>query len=220
MDVYEAVRSRQSVRGFLNRPVPSVVLSRVLRAALQAPSGGNLQPWHIYVVSGATLGDLKARVRRRVAEEDPGDPPPVPPYPLPLPTRYAQRLDDMGTRRYEAVGVARDDRSARGLVRAGNWECWGATTALFCYLDRNLLPPQWLDAGMFLQTVMLLVRAEGMDTCPQIAWAEYHRTVAEVIKPPSSLVLACGMSIGYADPRVPRPAMPRMPLSEAVTFAS
>jgi nitroreductase len=220
VDVYEAVRSRQSVRGFLDRPVPSAVLRRVLSTALQAPSGGNLQPWHIYAVSGATLGDLKARVRRRVVQGDNGDRPPVPPYPLPLPACHAQRLDDMGARRYGAVGVARDDRGARARVRAGNWDCWGAATALFCYLDKSMLPPQWMDAGMFLQSVMLLIRAEGMDSCPQIAWAEYHQTVAEVVKPPSSLVLACGMSIGYAHPDVPRPVMPRMLLSEAVTFAS
>jgi nitroreductase len=219
MDVYEAIRSRQSVRGFLDRRVPSDVLNRVLTAALQTPSGGNLQPWRVYVVGGATLDDLKARVRRRVAQGDLGDQPPLLPYPLPLPADYGHRLDDMGARRYAAVGVAREDREARARVRAGNWECWGATTALFCYLEQIMLPPQWMDAGMFLQSVMLLVRAEGLDSCPQIAWAEYHETVREVLNPPATLVLGCGMSIGYADPDVPRPAMPRMPLSEAVTFA-
>lgn len=149
---------------------------------------------------------------------DPGDQPPVLPYPLPLPACYAHRLEDMGARRYGAVGVARDDRASRGRVRAGNWECWGATTALFCYLDKGMFPPQWMDVGMFLQSVMVLLRAEGMDTCPQIAWAEYHETVAEVIEPPSDLALACGMSVGYADPAVPRPVMPRAPLSDVVTF--
>jgi nitroreductase len=218
VDAYEAVRSRQSVRGFSDRKVPPDVLRRVLSAAQQAPSGGNLQPWHVYVLSGAKLQDLKARVGQRVALGDPGDQPPVPPYPLPLPARYAHRLEDMGARRYEAVGVGRDDRAARARVRAGNWECWGATTALFCYVDKGMFSPQWMDVGMFLQSVMVLLRSEGMDTCPQISWAEYHETVAEVIEPPSNLALACGMSVGYADPTVPRPAMPRAQLSDVVTF--
>jgi nitroreductase len=218
MDVYNAVRSRQSVRGFLDHPVPPDVLRRVLIAALQSPSGGNLQPWHVYVLSGAKLDDLKARIRRRIAAGDLGDQPPIPPYPLPLPGRYAQRLEDMGARRYEAVGVDRDDQEARVRVRAGNWECWGATTALFCYLESVMLPPQWMDVGIFLQTVMLLFRAENIDTFPQIAWAEYHETVTEVIEPSSKLVLACGMSIGFADPDVPRPRMPRVQLLDAVTF--
>ena len=106
-----------------------------------------------------------------------------------------------------------------GIGRAArNWECFGAPTALFCYLDERMHPPQWMDAGIFLQSVMLLLRVEGLDSCPQIAWAEYHRTVAEIIKPPNGHVLACGMSIGYADPLEPRPPMPRAPLSEVVTF--
>jgi nitroreductase len=200
--------------------VPHDVVTRVREAALQSPSGGNLQPWHVYVLSGTKLDDLKARIRHRVAVGDVGDRPPTPPYPLPLPASYAQRLEDMGARRYEGVGVDRDNREARVRVRAGNWECWGAATALFCYLENTMLPPQWMDVGMFLQTVMLLCRAENVDTCPQIAWAEYHESVAEVIEPSNDLVLACGMSIGFADPNVSGLKMPRAQLSEAVTFVT
>ena len=218
MNVYEAVRSRRSVRGFLGQPVPAAALTRVISAALRAPSGGNLQPWRVYLLSGSPLEDLKSRVRHRIAAGDRGDPPPVRPYPAALPAIYAERLADMGQRRYGAVGVARDDDEGRARVRARNWECFGAPTALFCYLDEGMLAPQWMDAGIFLQSVMLLLRAEGLDSCPQIAWAEYHRTVAEVIRPPDGHVLACGMSIGYADPRESGPPMPRAPLPEIVTF--
>jgi nitroreductase len=77
-----------------------------------------------------------------------------------------------------------------------------------------------MDIGMFLQSVMVLCRAEGMDTCPQIAWAEYHETVAEIIGPPSDLALACGMSVGYVDPTVPRLGMPRAQLCDVVTFVA
>ena len=217
MNVYEALRSRRSVRGFLGRPVPAAVLTRVISAALRAPSGGNLQPWRVYLLSGSRLEDLKSRVRRSIAAGDSADPPPVRPYPADLPAIYAQRLADMGERRYGAAGVARGDEEARARVRAGNWECFGAPAALFCYLDDRMLSPQWMDVGIFLQSVMLLLRAEGLDSCPQIAWAEYHRTVAQVIKPPQGHVLACGMSIGYADPQQRQPPMPRAPLSEVVT---
>ena len=216
--MYEAVRSRRSVRGFLGRPVPTAVLARVLSAALRAPSGGNLQPWQVYLLSGSRLEDLKSRVRRRVATGDSGDPLPARPFPADLPVVYAQRLADMGERRYGAAGIARGDKEGRARIRARNWECFGAPAALFCYLDERMLPPQWMDAGIFLQSVMLLLRAEGLHSCAQIAWAEYHRTVAEVIKPPEGHVLACGMSIGYADPQEPQPPTSRAPLSELVTF--
>jgi hypothetical protein len=120
------------------------------------------------------------------------------------------------------VRVGRDDlpedASGRARVRASNWDCFGAGTALFCYLDRDMAPPQWADAGIWLQTVMLLLRAEGLHSCAQVAWAEYHRSVAEVIAPPPDRLLFCGMSIGFADPAALHACLPRALLSETVTF--
>jgi nitroreductase len=218
VDVYAAVESRRSVRRFLPTAVPEATLTRVLTAALRAPSGGNLQPWHVYVASGGRLDDLKARIGQRVAAGDGGDPLLVAPYPSKLAEPYAARLDDMATRRYGAVGVDRDDRVGRARIRAGNWQGYGAPVALFCYVDAEMLAPQWMDIGTLLQSVMLLLRAEGLDSCAQIAWAEYHRTVREVIGPPAHEVLACGMSIGYSDPDGPAPTMPRAEFNELVTF--
>lgn len=218
VDVYDAVESRHSVRDFLDRPVDHETLTRVLTAASRAPSGGNLQPWHVYVLSGARLTELKDRIARRVSTGDHGDALEVAMYPEPLGGPYRERLHDFGRRRYGALGIDHDDQAARARVRAGNWDCFGATTALFCYLDRDMPPPQWGDAGMYLQTVMLLLRAEGLHSCPQIAWAEYHRTVAQVIAPPPQRVLYCGMSIGYSNSAAQHPEMPRAALSETVTF--
>lgn len=194
------------------------ILVRVLMAASRAPSGGNLQPWHVYVLGGDRLSELKHRVAVRVAAGDRGDALEVAPYPAPLGSPYRERLEDFGRRRYGALGISHDDQVSRARVRAGNWECFGASTALFCYLDRDMPPPQWGDAGMYLQTVMLLLRSEGLHSCPQISWAEYHRTVAEVISPPSQRILYCGMSIGYIDPASLQAPIPRAPLSETVTF--
>jgi nitroreductase len=186
--------------------------------ALRAPSGGNLQPWHVYVVSGARLETLKTRIRERIAVGDRGDQLLVLPYPSTLPGVYAARLEDMGARRYGAVGVDRDDHHGRARIRAGNWECYGAPVALFCYVNAEMLLPQWMDVGAFLQTVMLLLRTEGLDSCAQISWAEYHDTVREIVGPQAEEVLACGMSIGYSDPDEPASTMPRAELHELVSF--
>ncbi|MER6969393.1 nitroreductase family protein, partial [Streptomyces halstedii] len=71
MDVYEAVDSRRAVRAFSGEPVPEEVLRRVLSAATRAPSSGNLQPWHLYVVTGEPLAELKRRATRRAVAGDP-----------------------------------------------------------------------------------------------------------------------------------------------------
>ncbi|MGW4486653.1 nitroreductase [Amycolatopsis sp. NPDC004368] len=218
MDVYEAVTSRRAVRGFTDEPVAPGVLERVLAAAAWAPSGSNLQPWRVYVVTGAPLAELKKRAGGRLADGDPWDVAEYEQYPATLKSPYAERRADFGRQRYGALGISREDVEATQRAAAGNWACFGAPAALFCYLDRAMGRPQWSDAGMFLQTVMLLLRAEGLHSCPQMAWAKFPRTVAEIVSPPQDLVLFCGMSIGHEDTGVDLGRTGRAPLAETVTF--
>jgi nitroreductase len=107
---------------------------------------------------------------------------------------------------------------ARQRAASANRDCFGAPAALFCYIDRDLGPAQWSDVGMYLQTVMLLLRAEGLHSCAQMAWAKYRKTVAEVLSPPDELILFCGMSIGFEDVTVGYTRTGRAPLDETVTF--
>ena len=218
MDVYEAVASRRAVRGFTREPVPREVLERVLTAAGRAPSSGNLQPWRCYVVTSAALAELTKRATERVALGEDGDERQFEMYPRSLPSPYRERRFGAAEQRYTALGIARADRRARDLEIAANWNCFGAPAALFCYVDRRMGYPQWADVGMYLQTVMLLLRAEGLHSCPQLAWSVYRETVAEVVSPPAGLVLFCGLSIGQEDPAVPHARIARAPLAETVTF--
>lgn len=218
MDVYEAVRSRRAVRGFTDRQVPREVLERVLAAAAWAPSASNLQPWRAYVMAGEPLAELKSLVDERVTTGDPWDEPEYQQYPPTLKSPYDERRSAFGEQRYGALGVPREDLEARQRAAAANWECFGAPAALFCYIDRDLGRPQWSDVGMYLQTVMLLLRAEGLHSCAQMAWAKYHATVAQVLSPPDDALLFCGMSIGFEDAAVDDTRTGRAPLGETVTF--
>ncbi|MCV7426499.1 nitroreductase [Mycobacterium montefiorense] len=218
MDVYEAVTSRRAVRGFTDQPVSKEVLERVLSAAARAPSGSNIQPWSIYVVTGAPLAALKKHAVERVAAGDPWDEREYEMYPQALPSPYRDRRSAFGKERYSALGIARDDWEARQRAAIANWDCFGAPAAMFCYIDRDMGPAQWADLGMYLQTVMLLLRAEGLHSCPQMAWSQVRETVAETVRPPDRLMLFCGMSIGYEDPAVSYVRTGRAPLDETVTF--
>jgi nitroreductase len=219
MDVYTAVTSRRAVRGFTDRQVPRQALERVLSAAAWSPSGSNIQPWHAYVLTGEPLAELKKHASERVAAGDPWDEPEYEMYPPALKSPYHERRSAFGEQRYGALGSPREDWEARQRAAAANWDCFGAPAALFCYIDRDMGPAQWADVGMYLQTVMLLVRAEGLHSCPQMAWAKYRRTVAEVLSPPDELVFFCGMSIGFEDVTVDDARTGRAPLDETVTFA-
>ncbi|MEU6341795.1 nitroreductase [Streptomyces sp. NPDC046977] len=218
MDVYEAVTTRRAVRGFTDRCVPREVLERVMSAAAWAPSASNLQPWHIYVVTGGPLAELRKRAGERVDAGDAWDEPEYEQYPPALKSPYRERRSAFGEQRYGALGIARGDLEARQRAAAANWDFFGAPAALFCYIDRDLGLAQWSDLGMYLQTVMLLLRAEGLDSCTQMAWAKYRRTVAETLSPPQDLILFCGMSIGFEDAAVDCTRTGRAPLHETVTF--
>jgi nitroreductase len=218
VDVYEAVASRRAVRGFTDRQVPREVLERVLSAAAWSPSGSNLQPWRAYVLTGGPLAELKKRAGERVAAGDAWDEREYEMYPAALKSPYRERRSAFGKERYSALGVSREDWESRQRAAAANWDCFGAPAALFCYIDRDMGLPQWADAGMYLQTLMLLLRAEGLHSCPQMAWTVYRRTVAEVLSPPEELILFCGVSIGFEDVATSHARTGRAPLDETVTF--
>lgn len=218
MDVYTAVASRRAVRAFTAEPIPAGVLERVLTMAAQSPSGANLQPWNIYVMTGAALDELKAHTSARFAAGDPGDEPEYQMYPPDLPSSYRKRRAAAAAQRYRALGIDRADTGARAVHVAANWSCFGAPAALFCYVDQAMGPPQWADLGMYLQTVMLLLRAEDLHSCAQMAWSVYHRTVAQAVSPLGGSILFCGMSIGFEEPASPHTRIDRAPLAETVTF--
>ncbi len=218
MDVYAAVDSRRAVRAFSPQPVPTQILSRVLVTASRAPSSGNLQPWRLFVVAGEPLAELKRRATARALRGDPGDEREYPMYPDGFGgPPYADRFTDAAIQRYQALRIDRDDPERPAKIAALNTNAFGAPVVLFCYLSPFMGPGQWADAGMYLQTIMLLLRAEGLHSCPQVMWTMYRRTVSDVVGA-DGLVLLCGVAIGYEDEAVPRLRTHRADLTETVTF--
>ena len=206
MTVYEALASRRSVRDFLPTPVSGDVIRRVLEAAARAPSGGNVQPWHIDVVGGARLDELKALMQRRLQEVAAGDGSEQTDYdiyPKELVAPYRDYRFQLGEAMYAALGIPREDKARRLQWFARNYQFFGAPLALFCSIDRRMGPPQWSDLGMYLQSVMLLLREEGLDSCPQECWSVYPKSVGNFIGIPAERMLFCGMSIGHANPSHP-----------------
>jgi len=68
MHIFDAIDSRYSCRAFLPTPVPETTVRDILSRAARAPSGGNVQPWHVHVLAGARLEALRKIVRSRLDE--------------------------------------------------------------------------------------------------------------------------------------------------------
>jgi len=199
MNVSEAVERRVSIRGFLDKPVSGEVVKDILVRAARAPSGGNLQPWRVYALTGQPLADFKAIVKANPFGETPEYDVYPPNLWEPFRTRRWQNGEDL----YASIGIPREDKPARLRQLAKNGEFFGAPVGIFFCLDRKLGPPQWADLGMYMQNVMLLAVERGLDTCPQEYWARYPETVGKFLNMPADHMLFSGMALGYRDPDAP-----------------
>ena len=209
MKVSEAVATRRSVRAFTDQPVERAILTRILEKAQRSPSGGNTQPWH-----GID----------RIAEEFPkgraAHKPEYDIYPPELDGAYEQRRFGVGEDMYGALDIAREDKGKRLEWFARNFRAFGAPVLMLVHTPKYMGPPQWSDIGMWLQTVALLLREEGLDSCFQEAWAVYSPQIREVVDIPEDHIFFCGMAIGYRDEdaAVNRFDVKRAGLDESVRF--
>ena len=200
MDVFEAVDSRISCRAFFDKPVdPKIVRDLIARAA-RAASGGNLQSWNVYALTGKPLADFKAIVQKRIAEKDPRHAKTeYQVYPEPMFGAYADRREAHGVQLYGSLGIDRSDPVRRLAQFKKNFDFFDAPVALFITIDRRLGPGQWADLGGYIHAIAFLARGYGLDTCPQEAWARLYDTVGAFLKLPENEMLFCGVAIGYGD---------------------
>jgi len=199
MSVAEAVAARRSCRAFLSDAIDADFVRDVLVKASRAASGGNVQPWRIYLLHGERMDTFKAGIAERVAK---GlvDTPEYPVYPSPLKEPYRTQRFAVGEEMYARLGIPREDKMARLEWFANNYQFFGAPVALFFTIDRDMEQGSWVDYGMFLQSLMLAAREQGLETCAQAAFCPYYDSVMPILGAPSEQMLVCGMSIGYADP--------------------
>lgn len=220
MNVTDALGTRISVRAFLDQPVETDLIRDILSLACRSPSGGNLQPWKVHVVSGASLSRLKALIAARMKDAPGGEGTEYDIYPHALREPYLSRRFRNGEQLYETLGIPREDRTARRAQFARNFRFFDAPAALFFSMDRQMGIGQWVDLGMFMQSIMLLAVERGLGTCAQEAWAMWHKTVGEFISIPENEMLFAGMALGYPDLDAPvnRLRTERADLSEIATF--
>lgn len=220
MDVSEAVTSRRSVRAFLDQPVDRDVLRRVLETAQRSPSGGNTQPWNAVVLTGDPLQKLLATVAEVIPQGLAAYSPEYNIYPPELDGAYQERRFGVGEAMYAALDIPREDKPSRLKWFARNFQAFGAPVLLLVHTPRYMGPPQWSDMGMWLQTVMLLLREEGLDSCAQEAWAVYSKQIRACVDIPEDHIFFCGLAIGHGDRSLPinQFPVPRAALDDVVRW--
>ena len=216
MKVSEAVQSRTSVRSFIDKPVDNKLIKSLLKKASRSPSGGNLQPWNIFVINKKSMREFLKFQDKWTDQEEPS----YEIYPPKLKEPYRTSRYELGEQMYSLLGIDREDKVGRLDQVMKNFKFFGAPAALFCYVDKQMGPPQWSDLGMFLQTFMLLAKEAGLDTCAQEAWSIKNDSVSAFLNSSNDEMLFCGMAIGYKDhqAKVNKLYSPRRPLDSWAKF--
>jgi nitroreductase len=199
-DVFEAARTRRSIRAYRPDPVPADVLREIVALGRHAPSGSNIQPWRVHVLTGATLKRVGSAIQRAFLAEEPGHRRDYEYYTDRIYEPYLSRRRQCGWGLYSTLGISRGDRAKSKAYRATNYNFFGAPAGLVFSIDRKLEIGSWLDYGMFLQTIMLAARARGLHTCPQASIASYPDIVRRELGIGEDFIVICGMAVGYADP--------------------
>jgi|TARA_B110000977_G_scaffold101630_2_gene133119 nitroreductase len=216
MNVSKAVENRKSIRAFLDKPVPNELIRELLQKASRSPSGGNVQPWQVFVINDTAMQDFHKHVAASTEPEQAA----YEIYPESLKEPYRSSRFKVGEDMYALLEIPREDRGGRIRRLMENYRCFGAPATIFCYVDRQMGKPQWSDLGMFLQTFMLLAQEAGLSTCAQEAWATRADTVSRFVKAPQELMLFCGVAIGYEDTSAAVNSLvsQRRPIEEFATF--
>lgn len=196
-----AITTRRSIRAFLPDPVARDDIEQILEVAARSPSGTNTQPWKVHVLQGAAktaLSDatlavhtdpaLSAQYTQEYAY-----------YPREWTSPYIDRRRKVGWDLYALLGLARDNKAGMAAQHARNFRFFDAPVGLIFTIDRVMEQGSWLDYGMFLQSIMVAARARGLDTCPQAAFTQYHKIIAEQLQLSTNDMVVCGMALGWAD---------------------
>ena len=218
--VDEAIVSRRSVRAFLPDTIPRATVREILEVASRAPSGTNMQPWRTYVVEGET----KQRISQAIldsgirAEKVTWDE--FKYYPDQFFEPYLSRRRKVGFDLYGHLGIARREVERMREQHDRNFVFFGAPVGMIFTIDRRLNQGSWIDYGMFLQNIMVAARGRGLHTCPQAAFAPYHRQIRPILGIGDEEVVICGIALGYEDASKPENDLrtERAPVDDWTTF--
>ena len=218
--VDEAIASRRSLRAFHPTAVPQDEIETILKVAARAPSGTNMQPWKVYVTTGETKERLSQAVLSAFNDPEYKPEQTYKYYPTPFFEPYLTRRRTVGWDLYSRLGIEKGDKEKMHRQHGRNYVFFDAPVGMIFTVDERLEIGSWLDYGMFLQNIMIAARGRGLDTCPQAAFAPYHKAIRPVLDIPDNEVVVCGMALGHADPSAPENGVvsEREPLSEFVQF--
>ncbi|MBX3569144.1 MAG: nitroreductase [Rhizobiaceae bacterium] len=215
-----AIRSRRSVRAFLPTPVDETTIRDILAIAARAPSGTNMQPWRVYVLTGQAKSQIADAILNSGIRAEKANWDEYKYYPDQFFEPYQSRRRKVGFDLYGHLGIQRREVERMRAQHDRNFTFFDAPVGMIFTIDRRLNMGSWVDYGMFLENIMIAARGRGLHTCPQAAFAPYHNQIRPILGITPEEMVVCGMALGHEDTSKPENDLrtERAPLEEWVTF--
>jgi nitroreductase len=193
------IASRKSVRGFTEQSVDPQLIKHILTVASRSPSGTNIQPWKVHVLTGNFLvefgqGAMETYANPELMAKQPKKP--FDYYPTEWFSPYIERRRKVGYDLYAVLGIEKKDKDAMQTQHTKNYNFFGAPVGLIFTMNPKLSIGSLLDFGMFIQSIMISAQSHGLATCPQAAWILIQGYIREKLNLNDDLVI-CGMAMGY-----------------------
>ncbi len=192
--------ARHSCRAYRPEPVPEGVIRQIVTAAGRAPSWCNAQPWQVTITRGEETDRFRSALLETVQRQKS-----VPdlPWPVSYPGVTGDRRRVCGFQLYDAVEIARDDRTARTEQSLKNYHLFGAPHVAIVSSERDLGAYGALDCGGFVTAFTLAATALGVATIAQASVAAYPDFIRNHFNLPETRLILCAISFGYGDPDHP-----------------
>ena len=154
MDVIKAILARHSVRDFSSKPVAKETVMKILEVATRSPSGGNGQPWEVFVASGATMEKIRKMYQER-SQGGAGGPgrPGGPGGPPPQPAFIQERMTTIRNERLKLLGLDPADPASGKVFMEWGSRLFGVPVLVVICMDKALSSN--LDIGLFIQTICI-----------------------------------------------------------------
>lgn len=195
--VADLIASRRSTRAFTDSDVPLGQVTDILRLAARAPSGGNLQPWQVKVLSRPAITEVQAAIQGTGIPVNKAEWDDYRYYPTSFFGVYDERRKALGKALYSLLGIERRDVKAMRAQFDRNFDFFGAPIGLLITIDRRLDQGSWIDLGMFMQNICLAASEQGLGTCVQAAFAPYHKVIRPIAGIAGEEILVCGIALGH-----------------------
>lgn len=199
MDLEQAMQERRSIRGFKPDPVPRALLEEIIALANRAPSSMNTQPWHLHVLTGAPLEQVRQGNSTRMLDG-------VPPqreikdhgaYEGP----HRDRQIEIAVQLFEAMGIDRYDKERRQDWVMRGFRQFDAPVSIVVCFDRSLEGGTiaHFDLGAVTYGLVLAAWSRGLGAVINGQGIMQSPVVREHAQIPEDQVIMTCVALGWPD---------------------